>query len=61
MRVKLSQSKLILIISDNFDRKVCNEFGLIAVKFKNTIILNQFSSNQQAMLRLVQSVCKNIT
>ncbi len=26
-RVKLCQNKLILIMSDNFDRKVCNELG----------------------------------
>ncbi len=30
-RVKLFQDKFILIMSDNFDRKVCNELGWIAV------------------------------
>ncbi len=39
LRVKLCQNKLILIMSYNFDRKICNEFGwkLSAVKFKYTI------------------------
>ncbi len=31
LRVKLCQNKLILIMSDNFDRKVCNELGWIAI------------------------------
>ncbi len=31
LRVKLCQNKFILIMSDNFDGKVCTEFGWIAV------------------------------
>ncbi len=34
---KLCKSKFILIMSDNFDRKLCNKLSWIAVKFKYTI------------------------
>ncbi len=34
-RVKLCQNKLILIISDNFDRKVCNEYIYIYNDYYN--------------------------
>ncbi len=41
LRVKLFQNKFILIISDNFDRKVCNELGWIAVSCSKLTALSK--------------------
>ncbi len=56
LRVKLCQNKFILIMSDNFDRKVCD--GLQSTKMIQLLnISTQLDeTNYQAMLNLVHSV-----
>ncbi len=59
--VKQCQNKLILVMSDNFDRKVCNELKSAKNYLENKILytIRYYifrSTNYQAMLNLVQSV-----